>query len=268
MTDTQMFVEHRPSRGVRLAWLIPGAVLAVAALAWGTLNVLGLLAHGEYTTTTTFAGGDVTAIDIANDNGSVNVIGGTVDEIVVTADVDDGWRTTDVTQRIVGGVLEVRGRCPWLGSPWCNVDFTVTVPADVPLAVDGSDGSVSVRGMESAIDVDTDNGSVLLEEVGGRVRASSDNGRLVGRRLTASGVDASTDNGRIELSFLDPPDSVSARTSNGSIEVVVPDDSVLYRVDMRTNNGSTDSTVRTDPGSDHVVDVRTDNGSITVRPPG
>ena len=43
---------------------------------------------------------------------------------------------------------------------------------------------------------------------------------------------------------------------------------MLYRVDLRTDNGSTDNLVRTDPASDHVIDLSTDNGSITLRPPG
>jgi len=43
---------------------------------------------------------------------------------------------------------------------------------------------------------------------------------------------------------------------------------VLYRVDLQTDNGSTDNAVRTDPSSDHVIDLSSGNGSLTVRPPG
>lgn len=260
--------DERPAAGGRRGWVIPGAILAVAGLAWGTFNVLDLLAHGQYTTTTAFPVDQVAAVDIANDNGSITITAGDVDEIVVTADVDDGWRTTDVSQAVVDGVLEVRGDCPALGAIWCNVDFTVIMPADVPLTVDGANGSVTVRGMLAAIDVDSDNGSVLLEDLTGDVRASTDNGRLVGRRLSSATVVASTDNGRVELSFVDPPDSVDAETDNGRIEIVVPDDDVAYRVDLSSGNGSTDTSVRTDPAGDHVIVARTSNGSITVRPPG
>jgi DUF4097 and DUF4098 domain-containing protein YvlB len=61
---------------------------------------------------------------------------------------------------------------------------------------------------------------------------------------------------------------VYARTQNGSIEVVVPDTDVLYRVEMDTSHGGTDNLVRTDPNSDRTIDLSTSNGSITVRPPG
>lgn len=259
---------RRPSEGVRRAWFIPGAILALAALVWGTFNVLDLLAHGQYTTNTAFPVDQVAAVDIANENGSVTVTAADVDEIAVTAEVDDGWLRTGLTQTVVNGVLELRGNCAPVGAIWCNVDFTVVMPADIPLTVDGANGSVTVRGMVAAIDVDSDNGSVSLEDLTGEVRASTDNGRLVGRRLSSTRVVASTDNGRVELSFVDPPDSVDAESDNGRIEIVVPDDEVAYRVEMSTSNGSTDTAVRTDPASDHVIVARTSNGSITVRPPG
>jgi hypothetical protein len=259
---------HAPSRAVRRAWLIPGGILAIAVLGWGTYNVLSLLARSESTTTETFAAADVASLDLSNENGSITIDATGGDQITVVADVSNGWRSTDVSSRIVDDVLVVRGRCPVLGSPWCSVDYTVVIPADRTMSIDGSNGSVLIRGASGSVQVDTDNGSIDLEEVSGDVRASSDNGSITGRRLAAPAVTADTDNGRIELSFVDPPTSVSASTSNGRIDVVVPDSEVLYRVELRTANGSTDNTVRTDPASRNIIDLSTDNGSITVHPPG
>ncbi len=259
---------QRPSRGVRLAWLIPGVILAIGALGWGTYNVLSLLAHSEYTSTDSFAAADVDSLDISNEEGAITVNATETDTIVVTAHVNNGWRATDVSSRIVGRELVIRGGCPVVGSPWCNVSFTVEIPADRPMTINGSNGSVQVRGATGTVDVDTENGSIDLEDVSGNIRASNDNGRITGRRLRSAVVDGRTDNGRIELSFVDPPRSVSGRTSNGGIEVVVPDADVLYRVELRTNNGSTDNLVRTDPSSDRTIDLSSDNGSVTVRPPG
>lgn len=258
-----------PSRRVRRAWLVPGVVLALASLVWGTINVVGLVAHGHHATTSTFDAADVRSLLVENDNGRVTVVAGDASgdaTIVVTADVDDGWRATEVSAVVVDGVLQVRGGCPFLGSPWCNVDFTVSVPAELPVTVRGSDGSIRVSGVTADLDVSVGNGSIELDDVAASLRAASDNGRITGRRLTSPTVDASTDNGSIMLSFLDPPRSVRARSANGSLDVVVPDD-VGYRVDARSDNGSADTTVRTDPSSEYVIDVASDNGSVRVRPP-
>lgn len=255
-----------PSRSVRLAWLIPGGLLAIASLLWGTFNVLSVLAHEEHSTTTSFAADGVASLHVATENGSVRIDTGDVSTIIVTADISSGWKESEVDQQVVDGVLRLRGTCPWIGSPWCSVDFTVTVPPDRSVVVDGSNGAITVRNTTGAVDVDNENGSITLDGLTGRIRVASDNGSITGRRLTSAIVDANTDNGRVDLSFAEPPDSVTGRTSNGRIEIAVPDTDVAYRVDMRTANGSTDNGVRTDPVSDHIVDLQSDNGSIIVRP--
>ena len=257
-----------PSRGVRLAWLIPGAILAVAALGWGTYNVLTLLAHEERTERAVFAADEVRSIDIANENGFVHVTGADTDEIVVTAEISDGWTSTDVGMHVVDGVLEVRGSCSVLGNPWCSSDFTVVVPADLPVRVDASNGSVEASGLHGSVDLDTDNGHIEFADVSGTIKVTNDNGRIVGRRIGASTVAASTDNGRIELTFAEPPDDVRARSRNGRIEVAVPDDEVIYRVELATGNGSQHIGVRTDPASPHTIDLATRNGSVSVHRPG
>lgn len=256
------------SRVARSVWLTLGGLIAIAALGWGTFNVVGLLAHGEYTTTWEFSADDVRAVDIRSDNGSMTVIAAPVDVVEVTADVSDGLAATDVSAEIVSGVLELRGGCPVAALVWCDVGFTVSVPADRPITIDATDGSVVVRDTTARVDVDNDNGSIEVDGVTGEVRASNDNGSFIGRNLGSDILAASTSNGTIELVFSDPPTTVSGRTSNGRIEVTVPDEEVLYRVEMRTQNGSADSSVRTDPASDRLIDLETDNGSITVRSSG
>ena len=181
--------------------------------------------------------------------------------------MSNGWQATKVSSRVVGGVLEVRASCPVFVAIWCSVEYTIAMPADRPLTIDGS-GTVVVRGMTGSVDVDSDDGRLELDDIAGDITVSNDSGRIIGRRLTSSTVDATNTNGRIELSFLDPPQAVSARTENGRIDVVVPDTDVLYRVDLHTDNGSTDNAVRTDPASDHVIELSSQNGSVTLRPPG
>lgn len=255
------------SRAARVVWLTLGGILAIAALAWGTYSVISVLAHEEHTERSTFASSDVSSLRVSNESGSVTITATPGDTVTVVAGVSDGWQTTDMSMQVVGGVLELQTDCPAFVSPWCSVDFTVSIPADRPITVDGS-GAVRVRGMSESVDIDSDDGRIELDDISGTIDVSNDDGRIVGRRLTAPSVDARNTNGSIELSFIDPPQSVVARTSNGSIDVVVPDAEVLYRVEMDTSHGGTDNLVRTDPNSDHVIDLSTRNGSITVRPPG
>jgi hypothetical protein len=252
------------SSGSRLAWLIPGGILAVAALVFGTYNILDLLAHEVRTERSEFAAVDIASLDVSSSNGSVTVVGDeTTDAVTVVARVSDGWKATDVDVAVIGGVLEARSSCPVM-STWCSTDFTITVPADMPVRVDGSDGGVTASGLHGAIDLDTDNGRIELVDVSGSIRVTNDNGSVIGTRLGVSNVDASTDNGRVELSFLDPPDDVRGRSQNGRVEVTVPDEEVAYQVQLDTDNGSTEIAVRTDPASTHTIDLATRNGSVRV----
>ena len=258
-----------PPRG-RVAWRAVGGVLAVATLVWGTFNVVSLLAHEEYETVVdTFDAATITSIDVATEHGSITVRGvDTGSAVSVSTDVSEGIRPTEVTQRVVDGVLVLRGRCPALSSPWCRADFTVEVPADRPVRIDGSEGSVVVEGLTGPVRVDNDNGSIDLVDLAGDVEVTNDNGRIVGRRLRAPTLRTDNDNGTIDLTFAEPPTSVTATNDNGSITVSIPDGDALYRVDLDAGNGSVRNDVRTDPASDRVIDLRSGNGSVRVLPTG
>ena len=236
------------SRVVQALWITLGGILAVAGLGWGTYTVISLLAHEEHTEQSSFAAADVSAVDIDNDNGSVTVTASDGDTVEITADVSDGWQSTEVSSSVVDGVLELRASCPLFVSIWCSVDYTISMPADRPLTIDGS-GPLRVRGMTGPVNIDGDDGAVELDDIAGDITVSNDNGRIVGRRLTSSTVDAQNTNGRIELSFLDPPQTVSARTENGRIDVVVPDTDVLYRVDLHTRTGAPTTPCAPTPGA-------------------
>ena len=110
-----------------------------------------------------------------------------------------------------------------------------------------------------------DNGRVDLTDVSGTIDVHGDNGRIIGRNLSGKVVDISTDNGGIELEFTAPPDRVHANGNNGSIEIAVPQIDEGYSVVADTDNGGRNLDVNDNPESPHIIDVQTDNGSITVR---
>lgn len=250
----------------RPLWTIVGTVLVVAALGWGVFNVIDLLAHGKSTESETFAAEDVRTVSVDNDNGQVVVVGTDTDVIRLDAEISHGLRDTGYSWEVVDGVLEVEGHCPLFGSYWCDVDYRLEVPNDVDVVINSDNDRVYVGDVDGTVDINADNGRVELVRLSGTVRAETDNGRLVGERLTAESVTAYSDNGRVELSFDDPPSYVEARTDNGSVEVVLPDVDGGYNVDTQTDNGSENVDVIDDPTSRRTVIAETDNGSVTIRP--
>ena len=75
-----------------------------------------------------------------------------------------------------------------------------------------------------------------------------------------------TSNGSITIERLTGP--IDVDTSNGSVEVIIPDDSPSYALSTTTSNGTVGTAIRTDPAAtDNMIDISTSNGDITVRYP-
>ena len=252
----------------RPLWTILGTVIALAALGWGAFNVIDLLAHGESTEHETFAAAGVRTISVDNDNGQVVVVGTDTETITLDAEISDGLRDTGYDWEVVDGVLQVEGHCPLFGSYWCDVDYRLEVPHDVDVVINSDNDRVYVGDIDGNVQIDNDNGRIELVRLSGTLHADTDNGRLEGEGLTSSSVTATSDNGRVELDFVDVPDRVVASTDNGSIEIALPDVEGGYNVDTQTDNGSEDVTVLDNPSSTRTVTAETDNGSVTVRPIG
>src|SRR5690606_23883603 len=66
-------------------WIILGSVVTVAVLTFGTFNVVSLLAHEEEDVSQVVAAAGIDLIDVAVDNGSIEVTGGDVDEVTLEA---------------------------------------------------------------------------------------------------------------------------------------------------------------------------------------
>jgi Putative adhesin len=249
-----------------LGWKMVGGVLAVGTVGWGAFNIVSVLAHGERTEVRTYPAAEVDVIDVQNADGSVTVEGTPGrDEITVTAEISDGLLETDVSQQLADGQLDLRGSCPAVGSDWCDVSYTVEVPADIQVRADADNGRLRVSGIDGQVDLSGDNSSIEITDVSGSLTVGSDNGSITATGLTSDTVMAETDNGSTLLEFLEPPTTVEARSDNGSVEVIVPNTPDAYAVDMSTDNGEETREIRTDPTSSRRITIETDNGDATVR---
>ena len=255
----------RPSPGVRLAWIIAGAVLTVAVLGWGTFQVIGLLAHEEYDEETTLDAGGIARIEIDNDVGPVIVRTGVGDAVRIEAHVSEGLQAPSRDIEVVGDTLHVDGSCGILLTTWCSVSFTLTIPSGLDIVAHSDNSRVEVEGRFASVDAGTANGSVTFTGAADTVRLRSRNGSVRAPSIDSPQVDARTSNGSVRLTFENAPESVVATSANGDVEVVLPQGEQLYRVDADTSHGSTEITVRTDPESTHVIEARTRNGDVTVR---
>jgi DUF4097 and DUF4098 domain-containing protein YvlB len=148
------------------------------------------------------------------------------------------------------GILEVRGDCPPSRLPdRCAVDFTLAVPFDVDVSIDGGAGDIAIDGLAGHIDLRTSAGDVS------------------GRDLHPVAVQARTDAGDVDLRFGTRPVSVAGFSHAGDISIAVPGGE--YRVDTTTRAGNIDvrGVLRNDRAL-RSISAHTDAGDVAVHGAG
>ncbi|WP_233515087.1 DUF4097 family beta strand repeat-containing protein [Marinitenerispora sediminis] len=205
-------------------------------------------------------------LTIAVDRGDLDVRPSDVAEVEVTRWLG-GWPSfgaeTEAAWELVGDRLEMGTGCGPLSLGRCDVRYEVLVPRDVALTVEGGGAQVTAAGFDAALEIDSENGAVRVEDVSGPLTLRSDNGELRGSGVRSARVAVESRSGEIHLSFAAAPARVVAAAENGAVTIELPD--TAYDVTTATDNGAVRSDVAQDPGSPHAVTVRTDNGAIDVR---
>ena len=119
---------------------------------------------------------------------------------------------------LAGGGLAIVSRCPEqvLGS--CRASYRLTVPDNVPIAIETSSGAVRLSGVRASVQVSTGSGAIAATSFCGfLLRASSDSGSV------SAASECSAD--RLEL-----------RSRSGDVHVVVP--AGRYQVDAQSDAGA------------------------------
>jgi hypothetical protein len=216
----------------------------------------------------------VTKVVIHADSGSLKVEGTSgVTQIVAagtacTSDDDFIDRMT-LTLRRSGSELHIDANIPdrtvIFGFFSARLDFTVTLPAGLPVVIDDDSGwikvsntgpttidddsgSIEVKNVRGPLTINDDSGSIEIDTVAGNVKIEDDSGEIVVKNVTGS-VEIEDDSGAITVAHVDSlhirdDDSGSITASNIRRDVLIDKDS---------------------SGSIDVVDV---GGSFTVRRKG
>lgn len=250
---------------------LPRSLVVLAVLVVALLAVPLSASFGTFTASTQEEYAGITRVDLRlAASGNVRIIGSDDDQVKVERTVRGimGVATT-VDERQEGETLRLRTRCPLpVATLTCGrVGYTLRVPTDTELAGSAANGSVTVADVDGAVDLSTSNGTVTLEGGASPIALRTSNGSIEVTGTRAPWVDLKTSNGGISLASETAPDNVTARTSNGRIEILVPSDAPPYAVATDTANGSVDVTVSTDASAPRTIEARTSNGAITVGHP-
>jgi DUF4097 and DUF4098 domain-containing protein YvlB len=128
-----------------------------------------------------------------------------------------------------------------------------------PVRLRTSNGQIHVAGWEGTVDAQTSNGSVDLLDVNGDAVVHTSNGRIHAERLSGS-FDATTSNGGVRADLERPDRPVRVETSNGPVELTLPDG---FDREVRVNSNNAGISVHLPLGLNAHILARTNNSSIS-----
>jgi hypothetical protein len=180
----------------------------------------------QETTTETVPG--VRELVVESDEGTVSLRHGDGTDVEIrTTRVWSSDSQPALGRHLDAGVLTLSSGCPWINLG-CEVNREIVVP----------DGT--------------------------RVRVRTVDGPIEADGLVTPAFDASTVDGRMTLSFGQPPEHVGVRSVDGSIRLTLPP--AGYRVEASAVDGRTRVGVPNDPSAGRDISVSTVDGRIAILP--
>lgn len=209
--------------------------------------------------------------------------GGNGDIAVRTADIAEvrirrvvRYRGTQPgrTYRIDGTVLHADSGCGQV----CSVDYDIEAPAgvrvsgrrsagDVTLTNPGDadvrvgSGEIRISGGTGDVAAQTGSGDIFAADLHGTVTLKTGSGGITGERLGGGQIRADTGSGDLRIG-LDRVGPLRANTASGGLDVVVPKGS--YRVRADTGSGDERIGVTDDPNGQHLLELNTGSGDLSV----
>ncbi|MDQ4090120.1 MAG: DUF4097 family beta strand repeat-containing protein [Actinomycetota bacterium] len=247
----------------RKTWLIAGTVVAAVTLAFGTFQVVSLLARSTEEATSRFE--VVRHLTVDNDAGSIRLRPSADGTLIIDRKETRGLTKPAYSERMEGDRLIVDADCRSGLSSWCEVQLEIAVPAGVDVDASGGAGSVRADGLDAGLRLRSSGGSITVVGGGSVIDLESSGGSVNVESGRAEQVKARSSGGSVRVRSAIVPRSLDVRSSGGSVMVEVPDTPTPYRVDASSTGGSSRTQVRTDPTSDRLITARSSGGSVTVR---
>jgi hypothetical protein len=269
-----------PVTRARRVVLTAGLPVVLALIAVMSYNAVALSDQASYRVHVSVpARGGETRVRI--DNASATVRPGPGDQISVSGTLQGSLARPSFSWRSAASGLTLHSRCwAWVG--FCSLEYDITVPAGLPLAVSDGTGALNASGfgghvtlssgggditasrLSGAIELDSGGGNVTASGLDGSVRLSDGAGDIVVTGLAATDVVGENGSGNITLTFTKVPRRVNVTDGSGDITLVLPRGPTYYHVEASSESGSTSVSVNHRLSSPYVIVASNGSGNITI----
>jgi hypothetical protein len=217
----------------------------------------------------------ITEIQISGGDGDVTIRGGgTPGQVTIARVVRYRGDEPGRTYRVTGSELSIDTDCGRV----CSVSYEIEVPEGVAVRgengsgdlrltgvaevdVEAGSGGISVTDSSGDVTVGTGSGDIRVRSVAGSLTASAGSGGIDARDVSGGSAQVKTGSGDVTLA-LDRPADVRGEVGSGNLTVTVP--AGRYRVQTSTGSGDANVGVTQDPTAEHLLDLDSGSGDITV----
>ncbi|WP_165978504.1 DUF4097 family beta strand repeat-containing protein [Actinomadura darangshiensis] len=203
-------------------------------------------------------------LTIAKDQGDLEIRPADVKNVQVTRRFDR-WALIggkpSATWELAGDRLTLSTDCGALIGG-CAVRYQVLVPRSLTVGIEGQNGTISATGFGTALRIRSTNGAIKVNGATGPLDLRSENGELRSTATRSPQLSATSQSGKVDLSFAAAPRQATVTTENGEVKVTVP--RATYKISTTTDSGDVHADVPKDASAPRSITVRTDSGAITL----
>jgi hypothetical protein len=202
-------------------------------------------------------------LTINNSNGRTTVHGGEAQTVHVVANRHFGFGDQDPDVQLTPTATGLSLASTSVGRGWFmfgdagSVDYSVEVPAGVPVTVKSSSGQVQVDGTSGPVDVSTSSGSVRVSNLAGPLQVQTSSGSVNLTNVSGE-VRATTSSGSVSGTQLQHIARAQTNSGSVSLESVFAD-----ATQVTTSSGKV--SLKLLPGSAVQLDVHSEHGSVAPR---
>ncbi|MEV7024075.1 DUF4097 family beta strand repeat-containing protein [Kitasatospora sp. NPDC093558] len=235
------------------------AVLAAGTVLAGCNPTSGLSRTTPFSQTGQADAAGATLLQIDSHDIAVTLSAGDGPTVQVSASGNYGGKPPEVSTTRSGTTAKVSATCP----DDCQLQLHVTLPASLPVRVDGGNGAIEADTLAGALELHTVDGAITVRSPTGPVTLKSGNGQVSVTGAASKRAEITTADGAVNAAFSTAPADVRVTTGDGAVDLAVPAGSG-YRINARSNSSEPQVDLPNTNGAAASLTVATSNGGIRI----
>ncbi len=212
-----------------------------------------------------FQASAISALEVRNGSGSVDVKGSNALETSVTAQKVKFGDQCKMTVETQGKKLFVEVKQSGMFAEECEVNFQISVPKAISLDLKSASGAIKIEGTQGSLDFSVGSGSVHAKSEITKLDGKTGSGDIFLTGLKSGGV-LQVGSGSIKIAFASVPlkGELDIRSGSGGAEITLPKDTKI-KTSFRAGSGDLINEAGESPDAQFTILMKTGSGNLHIK---